>query len=146
MRTSLSSAQNKWLTRKVLGLVIPLVRQPEVHQHVLHLQLRLSLAATFQECVEQNVLFHCEAATSKEKNIFCFVFSQIVLSKLEQGWFDADFYWDLCQSQRHLEKIQCFVQVKGVLLHWYFTFKHLPTFLVDSWAFVNNPEIAVLSI
>lgn len=47
-----SRARNQWLTRKILGLFVSLVRQPEVRQHVLHLQLGLSLAAALQERIE----------------------------------------------------------------------------------------------
>lgn len=52
------------LTGEVLSLVVPLVRQREVGQHVLHLPLGLRLRATFQQRVEQDVLLHREAATA----------------------------------------------------------------------------------
>lgn len=42
-------AENECVTREVLSLVVSLVRQREVHQHVLHLPLGLRLRATFQQ-------------------------------------------------------------------------------------------------
>lgn len=44
--------EEECLTREVLGLVVSLVRQREVSQHVLDLPLGLRLRAPFQQRVE----------------------------------------------------------------------------------------------
>lgn len=62
------------LTGEVLGLVVPLVRQREVGQHVLHLPLRLRLRAAFQQRVEEDVLLHRQADNNRWKlGKWCFL-------------------------------------------------------------------------
>lgn len=55
----------RYFTGEVLSLVVSLMRQAKVHQHVLHLLLSLRLRPTLQQRVEQDVLLHCETATNK---------------------------------------------------------------------------------
>lgn len=59
-----SEAENECFTREVLSLVVSLVRQREVSQHVLDLPLGLGLRATFQQRVEEDVLLHRQTVTA----------------------------------------------------------------------------------